>query len=399
VRVVQKAVAEAVVVVTEPRAMRRTWLLRCAATLLLPVAAQAAVLPEERADVLYHRYEGGGMLIDGPSVLVRKNFQDKVSVVANYYVDNVTSASIDVLSNASPYEEEREEMSLGVEYLHDKTSLGASFTQSEESDYAAKTVGFSWSQDFFGDLTALSFGLALGQDDVGRNGDPAFSESVDRHSFRLGYAQVLSARAVLGLAHEVVADQGYLNNSYRSVRFLDDSVAGGPGYAYQQEIYPRTRTSNATALRVAYHLASQDALRGEVRFFADTWGISAQNIALAYTRDVTPNWRVEWRMRSYSQDRADFYSDLFPYRDAQNYLARDKEMSTFDSMLYGMGISYLIKAPETSPWQQMSFNLQFEHLEFDYADFRNVLANAAAGTEPLYGYTAMVTRLYFSLWY
>jgi hypothetical protein len=49
--------------------------LLCAGT-----AAQAGVLPEDRADILYHRYDGGGVTIDGPSVLVRKKFADKVSV-------------------------------------------------------------------------------------------------------------------------------------------------------------------------------------------------------------------------------------------------------------------------------------------------------------------------------
>jgi len=30
------------------------------------------VLPEDRADTLYHRYEGGGVTVDGPSLLVRR---------------------------------------------------------------------------------------------------------------------------------------------------------------------------------------------------------------------------------------------------------------------------------------------------------------------------------------
>jgi hypothetical protein len=71
--------------------------------------AQAAVLPEERVDLLYHRYDGGGAEIDGPSILVRKNLGDSVSVGLNHYVDNVTSASIDVLVSASEYTEERTE--------------------------------------------------------------------------------------------------------------------------------------------------------------------------------------------------------------------------------------------------------------------------------------------------
>ena len=68
--------------------------------------AGAAVLPDDRADALYHRYEGGGVTVDGPSLLVRKKFGEKYSVAANYYMDIVSSASIDVLTQASPYKED-----------------------------------------------------------------------------------------------------------------------------------------------------------------------------------------------------------------------------------------------------------------------------------------------------
>ena len=43
----------------------------------------AAVLPEDRLDILYHSFDGGGVTIDGPSVLVRKNIKETVSVYAN----------------------------------------------------------------------------------------------------------------------------------------------------------------------------------------------------------------------------------------------------------------------------------------------------------------------------
>ena len=51
--------------------------------------ALAGVLPEDRADVLYHRYQGGGITIQGPSVLVRKKLGDSFSLSANYYEDMI----------------------------------------------------------------------------------------------------------------------------------------------------------------------------------------------------------------------------------------------------------------------------------------------------------------------
>ena len=67
--------------------------LRWSAALLLVGATHAGVLPEDRADVLFHRYEGGGITIQGPSVLVRKKLNESVSLAGNYYVDAISSAS------------------------------------------------------------------------------------------------------------------------------------------------------------------------------------------------------------------------------------------------------------------------------------------------------------------
>jgi hypothetical protein len=85
--------------------MRLAQALLSAVFAVLPCLANAAILPEDRADVMYHGYDGGGLEVDGPSVLVRKGFNDKVSVWGNYYVDMISSASIDVVATASPYEE------------------------------------------------------------------------------------------------------------------------------------------------------------------------------------------------------------------------------------------------------------------------------------------------------
>ncbi|MEJ1962499.1 MAG: hypothetical protein WDO56_13535 [Gammaproteobacteria bacterium] len=109
-------------------------------------AAFAGVLAEDRADVLYHRYEGGGVEIQGPSVLVRKKFGEHFAVNANYYMDFVTSASIDVKLSASQYKEQRTQKSLGFEYLHGKTTYTATIIDSKESDYVADTAAFSLSQ-------------------------------------------------------------------------------------------------------------------------------------------------------------------------------------------------------------------------------------------------------------
>ena len=127
------------------------------------------MLPDDRADVLYHNYDGGGITIQGPSVLVRKKVGDSLSFSASYYEDLISSASIDVKLSASPYHETRKQEGFSVDYLHGKTIYTAGYIHSKEPDYASNTAYYSISQSMFGDLTTVTFGYRRGWDDVFRD--------------------------------------------------------------------------------------------------------------------------------------------------------------------------------------------------------------------------------------
>lgn len=383
--------------VTSPK-VRFSCIAFFASLMMLPAqSALAAVLPEERADALYHYFEGGGVDIQGPSILVRKSIKDKVSVSANYYVDNVSSASIDVVTTASAYTEQRIESSVGVDYLHDKTILSLNYTQSDENDYSARSAHFGVSQDFFGDLTTLSLGYSQGWDTVGKRGEPEFSEDTNRRNFRIGLTQVITKNTLLGFSWETITDQGFLNNPYRSVRYLDPSV--GAGYSYQEEFYPATRTSDAFAIRGIYYLPYRASLKMEFRQFSDTWGIEANTIEAVYVHPLASDWVFDVKLRRYQQDKADFFSDLFPRIDAQNFRARDKEMSTFTTSSIGLGASYEQPLKGWRYFDKYSVNLSVDYIEFDFEDFRDLRVSAVAGSEPLYQFDANVFRFYLSLFY
>ena len=356
----------------------------------------AAVLPEDRADALYHYYEGGGVEIQGPSVLVRKSIQNKVSVSANYYIDNVSSASIDVVTTASEYTEKRIEKGIGVDYLHEKTTIGLNYTESKENDFFARSAHLTISQDFFGDLTTLSMGYSQGQDEVGRRGDELFKEDAQRRHFRLGVSQILTKDSILNFSIETITDQGFLNNPYRSVRYLEP----GGGYSYQPEVYPDTRTSDSVAIRGMYYLPYRASLKLELKSFADTWGIAADTAEIAYIHPVDDNWMLDFKVRHYSQTNADFFSDLFDNIDFQNFLARDKEMSTFTSSSVGIGASYKKDLKDWDAFDRFSVNVSLDHILFDYKDFRDLrVTDVPAGDEPLYSFDANVVRIYFSIFY
>ena len=366
--------------------------------MLVAMPASAGVLPEDRADVLFHSYDGGGVTIEGPSLLVRKQFAGKFSASANYYVDKVSSASIDVVTTASPYEEERTQYSLGLDYLHDRWIMSMGLTKSEENDYTAETFSFGISQDLFGDLTTISLGYSLGDDTVGRRGDPLFADVVERQQYRVGLSQILTKKLLLGLSLEWITDEGFLNNPYRSVRYVDPTVQ--QGYSYEPENYPRTRTSEAGSLRLRYYLPYRAAIHGEYRSYDDTWDIKADTYELGYTHPLDNGWIIEAKLRFYSQSNADFYSDLFPYVQAQNFLARDEELSTFDSQTLRLGMTYDILRSGWRFVDRGSVSVFYDRIAFDYDDFRDLTGSGAVpGQEPLYSFEANVFQFFVSFWF
>ena len=369
---------------------------------------QAAILPEESADLLYHSYDGGGVTVDGPSVLVRKNFKDTASVYANYYTDMVSSASIDVMTAGSKYSEQRTEYSTGIDYLNNTTIYSLGFTNSSENDYEANTINFGISQDFFGDLTTVTMGYTQGDDTVMLNGDeddPMQFEASQKHQrFSLGLSQVITKNWLAAANIESVIDDGYLNNPYRSVRYLDDGKV-----SYQSERYPATRNSDAIALRNIYYLPFRASIKGEVKFFQDSWGIDATTYELKYVHPWKRTWIFEAKLRAYSQSQADFYADLFPHKDFQTFLARDKELSQFSSSNFGIGITYKLPKPPLAFLNNCTVNFYWDAMQFKYDNFHNALLSKASadgteaaykpGEEPLYEFNANVLRLFFSAGY
>ena len=356
----------------------------------------AGVLPDDRSDILYHQYVGGGVEIDGPSILVRKSVGKSVSLSANYYVDMVSSASIDVITTASPYTEERTQYSLSGDYLRGNTMLTVGVTSSEESDFDATTYNLSISQDMFGDLTTLTLSYAYGDDTVRRSDDPGFFRDNTRQHYGIGVTQILTRNLISALNFEVITDEGFLNNPYRSVRSED---AGSPrGYSFEPELYPGTRTTNSVGLRAKYFLPYRAALEAQYRFFTDTWDIDAHTFSVGYTHPWN-DFIFTAKYRWHDQTGAHFFRDIFPRSEATNFRGRDKELSPLTSQTLKFSVAFEFLSDGAGFLDKGTVNLAFDHLMIDYNEFRDISVGATLGDEPLYHLDANVLQLFFSFWY
>jgi hypothetical protein len=381
------------------------------ATVLLVCVAGAAVLPDDRADIFYSDYRGGGMNITGESVLVRKKFSENFALGGNYFIDKVSGASIDVLSNASVIKDERKQKSLSLDYIHDKTQYNLSFTNSSERDYISNTTHFSLSQDMFGDLTTVSLGFTDSRDKVGENDGTAFVPKVswlghaESRSYEAGLSQILTKNLIMGTTLEVITDQGYLANPYRSIRFFDPTVP--LGYSLGSQVYPNTHTSTAAEGRAKYYLPYRAAVALSYRYYTDTWGIRGNTVELTYTQPISNLWIIEGRVRHYSQNHADFYSDIFPYAGYQNFEGRDRNLASQINNTYGVKATYAFLPEGWKVFKRGTVTLDVSRIQFNYSDFRDIKdysdtpggGGYAAGTEPLYGFDAMVYQVYLSMFF
>jgi hypothetical protein len=377
----------------------RTNILLLVVLLFAGQSVHAQVLPEDRFDALYHSYDGDDVEITGPSILFRKKATKDISLYANYYVDNITSASIDVRSYASKYDEERTEVTVGGDMLVGESILSAGFTDSDENDFQAQTAYFGVSQEIFGGLTTLNMGYSRGWDDVSEIVSDSTVDvgEVDRRAYRVGISQVMTKNLIMSLNYEARTDEGFLNNPYRNYRYED----GTGGFAWAKEEYPDTRSSSALSVGGRYFVEERQSssVYGNARYYDDTWGISAYDVTAGYTLSTFDRWIFDISYRYYDQTKADFYSDLFPFANSQNFLGRDKELSTFSDQTIRAAVTYDLKTSGSGFVSRGTVNFDLSYIQFDYSDFRDVPAGGATGDEPLFDFGAVVGQVYLSFWF
>ena len=332
--------------------------------------AKAIEPPQDDVSVGYNYYNGGGITVQGPAVIVRKDLLNRISLKAGARVDLVSSASIDVVTQASPYKEERKEYTFGANVLRGDTLVGLDYTNSSESDYISDTLSVGLARDLFDKNTTLSLRVARSWDQVGKNNDPAFGwKGFNRTVYSAGVTQSLASRWLVQFNYEVTADQGLINNPYRSVFTLDGGTA--------PENYPEARTGHAWVFRTGYGFpprATDESTGGGInsiqldyRYYQDTFGVRSHTGGASLQHYLLNDWLFGLSYQYYWQGEATFYGDRLPV--SQVFKARDKELSRFRD--HWVGVSAKFK-PKRWRWRWIEnpyIQLSYSFLIFNYDNF------------------------------
>jgi hypothetical protein len=268
----------------------------------------------------------------------------------------------------------------------------------------------------FGDLTTVTFGFTRGWDHVKQHiktgkedyfrddfkeNDELVTPRLDRRSYRVGVSQILTKRLVFSANYESTAQEGFLRNPYRKYRYGTENNAS---VTYVDEIYPHTRTSNAVGLEARYYLNYRASVKLGYRYYTDTWGVLGHTGDIEYVHPLGNNWLTEYGLRYYTQKKATFFSDLFPYFQSQNFMARNRELATFNDVALHLGITWKIPLSTKVAFRT---TLMYDRIQYNYKDYRDnsrVLINGKLqdippALQPLYKYGANVLMLQASLTY
>lgn len=345
--------------------------------LLAVGGAKAIDLPADKAEAMFHSYSGGGVTALGPAFLVRKSVADRVSLSGSYYLDAVSNASIDVVTTASKFRENRNEFSLGADYVYRDSQITLGLNTSREPDYTANRYSLDISQETFGGMTTVSLGFTRGSDQVKKHDSPEFHDEVTHWQYRVGVTQILTPRWISSVNFEAISDDGYLGSPYRVARVFGAAVP---------ERNPRTRSSRAMNFRVNGDLGSRDAMHVSYRYFWDNWDIKAHTLEGGYSRYLGESFLADATLRYHRQSHALFYSD-----NAQSetlYVSRNRQLSTFSDVSLGGKLTYSWR--KVPGKYEIKFNGSYEFVRFKYDDFTDIR------TGSLYGYNAHVVQLYMT---
>jgi len=272
-----------------------------------------------------------------PVVEAQADVHAGTTVTLGYVADAVTSASVDIVSQASSVtiHDTRHQVSGSASQVLGASTLRGGYSYSRENDYESHTLTGGLQQDFADKNTTIALGYTLSLNKVGRAHDDVFSRDLTVHDVSAAWTQVISQRAITQLTYELAYADGFQASPYRFVP-VRMSVDAAPEFAVE-ETDPQTRWRHAIVL-AANRAVGAGSIQGDYRLYRDTWGITSHTIGARYFVELSPGLELRLRHRFYVQNGANFYQAN--YTTTSTYMTIDRELSPLWSETLGAKLSY-----------------------------------------------------------
>jgi hypothetical protein len=293
------------------------------------------------------------------------------SMEANYLVDAVSAASVDIVSSATPHWTERRHVGAGsFRYKPHDVGIELGGGVSREPDYLALAAGGALTWDMFEKNLTGMVGLSWGDESAGKT-HTCFC-SVDHHFTKIGpragFTLVVDPTTVLDVVGEVSIERGDQSKPYRYVPIFLPAMAAhiGPGTSAAvvndslqvrtAETLPLARNRYALTGRLSRRFTSS-TLRLEERLYSDDWGLDASTTDLRHIFDLSRSVFVWPHLRVHVQSPVAFWqrtyvSERVPGSQASEplrILTGDRELGPLRTFTAGGGLRWRF-AGDQSTW-------------------------------------------------
>ena len=304
-----------------------------------------------------------------PIVDAQLDVDAKTNVSLGYTADVVSSASVDIVSQASPttIHDTRHQLATGGSRDLGPLTLRGGYSYSRENDYQSHTFSLGAAKELFDKNTKLALGYNLSLDRVSRARDMNFERSLDVHGGSLSWTQTVSPRLATQVTYELAYASGFQASPYRYVP-VRVSLDAAPDF-WVPETDPETRFRHALVLAANRAVGKTSAVQGDYRIYHDTWGITSHTLGARYFVELSRKLELRVRQRFYTQTAASFYQSL--YTMPARYITFDRELSPLWSETIGAKLAYRFS-------DSVEGELKLDAFYYSYADFAPLASRTGA---------------------
>jgi hypothetical protein len=229
-------------------------------------------------------------------------------------------------------------------------NIDLGFADSRESDYVSAGWSVNTLTDFNEKNTTLRVGLAGTDDRVEVFFEPAYLPK-HTHDAIVGITQLLDPRTFVTLNVTWGRATGYLAEPHK---FVEKDIEIFTNIFLQEDFgenSPASRDKGTVFASINHSFAGVNgAVEGSYRFYADTFGVVAHTLELAWLQKLGANLVLEPSVRFYEQGAANFYYyDLndtpiipvhIPTVGKGPYYSSDFRLSSMYNYSYGMTVTW-----------------------------------------------------------
>ncbi len=320
----------------------------------LPVSSAAQIMESEFVPAmlptggamgirtLSYREPGDRMKVSESVIWIKSPIGENWEVAASTLVDIISGASAARVSNASgrPVQiftgasitDRRTGTDLSVKRKFGDNSIALAHTISDEKDYDSRAGSVNATLDFNERNTTLAIGYGMSRDEVRSVDDPRLDERRKSQELLLGITQILDRNSLVQSNLALTRGSGYLSDPYRTtVSNYRDGLF--PPIVLAADSRPDSRRQWAWLTRYKRTLPEQNALvSAEYRYYRDDWGIRAHTLYGSWLQTMSDKWKVEFSLRYYAQNEADFYRAEITARPVPRYTSSDQRLAAFGSL-------------------------------------------------------------------